>query len=169
MNLLKTLSLIVLFLAHTGVSQAAQPKLIGQHGKWSAYEIKEDGQKVCYMISQPTKQEGTFKKRGQVHAMITHRPAAKSFNVVSFHSGYPFAAGAVVNVSIGKDNYEMFTDKEAAWTDNENDGAIVNSIKKGETIIVTGKSAKGTESKDTYSLKGSTQAYQAISKACGVQ
>jgi hypothetical protein len=62
----------------------------------------------------------------------------------------------------------LFTDKDTAWTNNENDGAIVNSIKKGETIVLTGKSAKGTETTDTYSLKGSVQAYQEISKACGL-
>jgi hypothetical protein len=149
-------------------AQANNSKLLVQSGKWSAYEYKEDGKKVCYMISKPVKEEGTFKKRGQVYAMITHRPGDKSYNVVSFHAGYPYAEGSSVHVIVGKDKYEMFTANETAWTQNEDDGAIVNSIKKGETIIVTGKSAKGTESKDTYSLKGSTQAYQAISKACGV-
>jgi len=153
----------------SSAAQAASPLLIGTFGKWHAYELKEDGKKICYMLSHPTKQEGNFKKRGQVYAMITHRPAAKSFNVVSFHSGYPYAAGATVDVKIGKDAYEMTTEKDTAWTNNETDGAIVNSIKKRETIIVSGKSTKGTATTDTYSLKGSTQAYQAISKACGIQ
>jgi Invasion associated locus B (IalB) protein len=130
--------------------------------------MKEDGKKVCYMLSNPVKQEGNVKKRGQAYAMITHRPGAKSFNVVSFHAGYAFAPSAVVDIKIGKDSYQLFTEKDSAWTNNETDGAIVNSIKKGETIIVKGKSAKGTETTDTYSLKGSTQAYQAINKACGL-
>lgn len=161
-------SISTLLLATNAIAAAPQPKLLGQHGKWSAYEMKEDGKKVCYMISNPTKQEGNFKKRGQVYAMITHRPASKSFNVVSFHAGYGFAQGAQIEVKIGKESFELFTEKEAAWASNETDGAIVNAIKKGETITVKGKSSKGSESIDTYSLKGSTQAYQAINKACGL-
>lgn len=168
MNRLKIVSILSM-LGFWAQAQASSPLLIGTFGKWSAYEMKENGKKVCYMLSHPSKQEGSFKKRGQVYAMITHRPAAKSFNVVSFHAGYAFASGANVDVKIGKDAYTMMTDKDAAWTNNETDGAIVNSIKKGETIVVSGKSSKGTATVDTYSLKGSTQAYHAISKACGLQ
>jgi hypothetical protein len=170
LKIYQTLHVLTLLLLSGSVAHGnAHPRLIGQYGKWSAYEMKEDGHKVCYMLSQPVKQQGNFKKRDQVYAMITHRPKAKSFNVVSFHAGYPFAADELVDVKVGKDAYQLFTDKDAAWTNNENDGAIVNSIKKGDVILVTGKSLKGTETEDTYSLKGSTQAYQAISRACGLE
>ena len=166
--MLKNSFIAALFIITTTGAVASQPKLIGQHGKWSAYEMKESGKKVCYMVSKPIKEEGGFKKREPAYVMITHRPADKSYNVVSFHGGYNYAPDAKVHIKVGKDEYELFTEKDTAWTNNETDGAIVNSIKKGETIIVKGKSAKGKETTDTYSLKGSTQAYQAIAKACHV-
>lgn len=166
--MLKKIIFALLLVLFAGNAIASHPKLIGHHGKWSAYEMKEDGKKICYMMSAPIKQEGNFKKRGDVYVMITHRPASKSYNVVSFHGGYTFAKGSSVNVSIGKDNFELFTQGETAWTNDDTDGAIVNSIKKGDKITAKGKSSKGTETMDTYSLKGSSQAYQAINKACGL-
>lgn len=159
---------LAFMLCANGAMAADHPKLIGQHGKWSAYEMKEDGKKVCYMTSSPIKQEGKYKKRGSVYVMITHRPASKSYNVVSFHAGYTFAKGSSLNITLGKDSYELFTQGESAWTNDDTDGAIVNSIKKGDKIIAKGTSNKGTETMDTYSLKGSAQAYQAINKACGL-
>lgn len=40
-------------------------------------------------------------------------------------------------------------------------------MKRGERMIVTGTSAKGTDTKDTYSLAGFSSAYKAISAKCG--
>ena len=59
-------------------AQAAEPKLIGEHGDWTAYMFMENNNKVCYMVSKPKKSEGNYSKRGDVFALITHRPAEKS-------------------------------------------------------------------------------------------
>ena len=167
--MMKKLIYVFTFLACTLSGFAnTHPTLIGHYGKWSSFEMKEDGKKVCYMLSNPIKQEGSFKKRGSVYVMITHRPASKSFNVVSFHAGYTFEKSSPLIVNIGKEKFELFTQGESAWANDEMDGAIVKAIKKGENIIAAGKSSKGTASKDTYSLNGSNQAYHAINKACGL-
>ena len=39
-------------------------------------------------------------------------------------------------------------------------------MKRGERMIVDGKSSRGTATKDTYSLKGFSSAYRAISAKC---
>lgn len=152
----------------TTFAQSNAPKLIAQDGKWSAYEIKESGKKVCYMVSSPSKEEGTYTRRGKVYAMVTHRPAEKSFNVVSFHAGYGFAPGATIDVAIGKNKFKMFTEAETAWASNDLDDAIVSAIKGGNQVVVKGKSSRGTQTTDTYSLKGSSRIYKAMSKSCGV-
>ena len=43
---------------------------------------------------------------------------------------------------------------------------MVALMKSGDRMIVDGVSAKGTKTKDTYSLKGFTGAYKAISAKC---
>ncbi|AIL12486.1 hypothetical protein IM40_01410 [Candidatus Paracaedimonas acanthamoebae] len=147
---------------------------IGSFGDWKAYVTFEKKEKVCYMVSLPKKQEGDFKKRGKVYAMITHRPSLKSFNVVSFHAGYKFPKNSKVTLSIQagkhKKEFELFTDNETAWAISDSDDQEITKCltKVGESLIIEGISSKGTKTKDTYSLKGSMKAYKAICEACKV-
>ena len=64
------------------------PKLIGDYNDWSAYTYKEGNATVCYMASTPKRDEGNYTKRGDIYAVVTHRPADKSFDVVNFVAGY---------------------------------------------------------------------------------
>ena len=55
-----------------------------------------------------------------------------------------------------------------AWAVSDRvDRELVEGMKRGERMIVTGTSAKGTDTKDTYSLAGFSSAYKAISAKCG--
>ena len=48
----------------------------------------------------------------------------------------------------------------------QEDLKLIAAMKRGERMIVDGKSNRGTTTKDTYSLKGFSSAYQAISAKC---
>lgn len=150
--------------------QAAEPKLIGQHGDWTAYTFMENNSKVCYMVSQPKKSEGNYTKRGDVFALITHRPAEKSKNVFSYIAGYPYKSGREVTVAVNNQNFRLFTQDDSAWAPDEaTDNKITDAIKRGNSLIVKGASARGTETTDTFGLSGSTAAHKAISAECGVK
>ena len=62
---------------------ASEQKEIGKFGVWTAYVFEENGGKVCYMAANPNKDEGKYKKRGEILAMITHRPGEGTRNVFS--------------------------------------------------------------------------------------
>lgn len=147
---------------------AAAPQLIGEYDDWSAYVYKEGKNNVCYMASTPQKSEGKYTKRGDVYLVITHRPADKSFDVVNFVAGYTYKNDAKVIVKIGKDTIsDFFVESDKAWTMNAGvDKKLVEAMKKGERLIIDGTSVKGTVTKDTYSLKGFSSAYRAISAKC---
>ena len=147
---------------------AAAPQVIGEYGDWTAYYYKEGKNSVCYMVSTPKKDEGKYSKRGNIYAVVTHRPAEKSFDVVNFDASYVFKSGAPFTVKIGHNTVSsFFTEQGKAWTLNEEtDKKMVSLMKNGERMIVDGVSAKGTPTKDTYSLKGFTGAYKAISAKC---
>lgn len=172
-------NVIPFFLALFTLSTAAlaeEPKHLGTFGDWSAYKITEQGQDVCYMLSFPNKEEGNYTKRGRVYALVTHRPSEKAHNVVSFHAGYGFKNGQEVKVLISgprhkDESYTLFTEGETAWApDSQRDSAITTGLSKwGNSMVVRGVSARGTHTKDTYSLKGSLKALNAISRACRVK
>ncbi|MGE4313436.1 MAG: invasion associated locus B family protein [Pseudobdellovibrionaceae bacterium] len=151
------------------MARADDPQLLGKHGAWSAYTLEEDGKKVCYMVSRPIKDEGKYAKRGDIFALITHRPAENTRDVFSYMTGYKYKPGSDVTVSIDTTDFSLFTNDETAWApDPATDTRIAAGIQKGSKMVVKGTSSRGTLTTDTFSLKGSGAAYEAISKACGV-
>src|SRR5262245_6264074 len=162
-------SLAAACVAVPALAQNVQP--IGSSGKWRAYTFLEDGKKVCYMSSEPERKDGSVKTRGDVYALITHRPALDSRDVVSLIAGYALQANTDVMVTVdGKQKFKMFADKETAWApDDKTDHALVTALKKGHSMVVEGVSSHGTKTKDSYSLTGFGKMYQAITSACGIK
>lgn len=152
------------------MAHAADPRVIGEFDDWVAYVYMEDSSKVCYMVSKPKKEEGNYAKRGAVYALITHRPAEKSKNVFSFVAGYPYKPNGEVTVSIGSQRFKLFTENETAWApDSATDNKLIAAIRGGSQMVVNGTSSQGRATTDTFGLKGSTAAYTAISKECGIK
>ena len=151
----------------TNAAHASGPKKIGDFGDWSAYSFLENGKKVCYMVSSPKTDEGNYTRRGDIYTLVTHRPSENTRNVFSYIGGYPYKADSEVKVRIDGKTYNLFTYEETAWApDGSTDNSIVQALKKGSKMVVKGTSKRGTLTTDTYSLKGSTSAHDAISKAC---
>ncbi len=73
-------------------------------------------------------------------------------------------------ISIGGQRFKLFTQNETAWApDSATDNRLVAAIRGGSQMVVNGTSAQGTATTDTFGLKGSTAAYTAISKECGIK
>lgn len=162
---------VILFLVALMPSLAcagAVPTELGVYGDWTAYTYKEGKNTICYMASTPKKDEGNYKKRGDIYAVVTHRPADKSFNVVNFVAGYDYKKGSNVVVKIGTTSFHnLFTNGDNAWApDISTDKKLVDAMKRGERMIVEGTSSRGTKTKDTYSLSGFSGAYRAITAKC---
>ena len=161
--------LVCLAVLTTGsLARAEEPRLTGTHDDWSTYVFIENGNKVCYMASQPKKAEGKYSKRGDVYALITHRPAEGSKNVFSYIAGYSYKAGSDVELTIDGQGFDLFTQDDTAWTpDAGTDNKLTQAIQSGSSMVVKGTSSRGTVTKDSFSLKGSGSAYAEISKECG--
>ncbi|MES2728846.1 MAG: invasion associated locus B family protein [Pseudomonadota bacterium] len=151
------------------MTHAQTPKDLGQFGGWSTYSFQENGQNSCFMAAHPQKDEGAYKKRGDIIATITHRPAEKTRNTFSYATGYAYKVKSDVTVTIDGQKFTLFTDGETAWApDQATDDALAKAIQQGSQMVVTGTSSRGTLTKDTFSLKGSGDAHAAISRACGL-
>ena len=160
---------IALFLTPVlSVAAAAQaPEFLGTHRDWNVYAFTENSEKICYMATEPKKQEGDYTRRGNPAVLVTRRPAPKVVDEVSVQPGYSYKEGSEVQVGVGKSKFALFTRGEHAWTKSEDaDRALIDAMKRGSEMTVRGTSAKGTFSVDTYSLLGFTAAYQAMTDAC---
>ena len=152
----------------TSPAQATQPFRIGQFHDWTAYTSTDSGQLVCFMTSKPKLSQGNYTRRGQVFSFITHRKADRTHDVVSFIAGYDHQKQSDVTVTIDKNKqFQLFTQGDTAWgKDAATDRKLVNAIRSGNKMVVTGTSSRGTSTIDTYSLRGTGKAYNAITKAC---
>jgi Invasion associated locus B (IalB) protein len=161
-------TIIALFLMPVlGVAASAQtPEFLGTHRDWNVYAFTEDGQKICYMASEPKKQEGNYTRRGDPAVLVTRRPQPR-VDEVSVQPGYSYLENSEVQVDIGNRKFALFTRGEHAWTKSEDeDQALIDAMKRGSEMTVRGTSTRNTFSLDTYSLLGFTAAYQAMVDAC---
>ncbi len=157
-------------LTFTAPVLAQEPKPVGTFGKWTAYTYKTKKGPVCYIVSQPEKSELSKKgvKRDPAYFLVTNRPGDKVHYEVSTIIGYPFRKNSMPTVTIDGRTFRLFAVGDGAWTDSPAmDRKIVTAMKKGRTMVVKGVSRRGTQSVDTYSLKGVTAALEKIDELCG--
>jgi hypothetical protein len=158
---------LVLGLVMSSAVLAQTPEFLGTHRDWNVYAFTEDGERICYMASEPKKQEGNYTRRGSPAVLVTRRPGPKVVDEVSVQPGYTFLEGSEVDVTIGDRKFALFTRGEHAWTKSEEeDEALITAMKRGSEMTVRGTSTKETYSLDTYSLLGFTAGYEAMVGAC---
>jgi hypothetical protein len=146
---------------------AGEPRLAGTFSKWSAYTFTEGNGTVCYMAAKPDEDHGDYTKRGEIFALVTHRPSEGTRNVFSYITGYTYKAGTDATIDIDGQQFTLFTQDDTAWApDAETDSKLVDAIRKGSKMIVKGTSSKGTNTTDTFSLTGSSGAHDKISEEC---
>ena len=149
------------------------PKELGNFDAWTAVELVQSANKICYMFARAASSEPKGLKRGDVMLTITHRPALKRRDEVSFQAGYAYKKGETVAVDIDGKKFQFFTrpdvDPDAAWAqDPAADKTIVAALRNGKALKVQGASAKDTKTTDVFKLAGFSKAYAEIGKACGM-
>jgi hypothetical protein len=164
---LALISVIILGFSGGALAQGQDPTPLGQFGDWAAYTYKTASGKVCYVVSSPQGSEPKNAKRDPIFFLITHRPQQNVRNEVSTIIGYPFKKDATVSLMVDNQNYELFTNGDGAWADTSaKDKEIVAALRKGQKMTVKGMSWRGTETLDTYSLKGAKTAIDKIDDSC---
>ncbi|MEM1382135.1 MAG: invasion associated locus B family protein [Pseudomonadota bacterium] len=153
---------------------AAQTERVEAVRDWSIFEASADGNKICWIVSQPTQKTASRDgkvvevQRGDVFLMVAIRPADGVKNEVSFIAGYPFKEGSGVRANIdGTNRFDMFTEGENAWSQSaDDDEKIVAAFRRGIRTELRGVSARGTETVDTFSLSGFTKALSSARARC---
>jgi len=155
-------------LAQKPKAQSPQPQHIGGSHDWAAYSYPSGGGKICYLVGTPAKSEPAGAKRDAVNALVTHNTAVKTSNVVSFIAGYTFKEKSDAELEIDGKKFSLFTNNDTAWArDAGTDKAIVEAMQKGKQVVVKGTSQRGTDTTDTYSLTGFTDALGRAKRECG--
>jgi hypothetical protein len=147
----------------------AEPTLIGQFGTWGAYTATPNGKKVCFALAKPSssKTNPPNRPRDPAYAFVSTRPAEKVSNEVSIMIGYAVKPGSESTLEVGGAAYAMYTQGDGLWIKNAaEEERMVEAMRKAADVVVKGVSAKGTETTDTFSLKGLAQALDRLAQDC---
>jgi hypothetical protein len=159
------------FLAAGATAQEESTNQVAANTAWSVFEDKDP--RECWAVSAPTQTVNTkggravAVRRGDILFMTFFRPGAGVSGQVAFTGGYPFAPESTVELDIGGTEFELFTQGEWAWpSSTEEDGKIIAALKRGSSAVLTARSSRGTQTKDTFSLLGYTAAMDEAEKRC---
>jgi hypothetical protein len=146
-----------------------QPTLLGQFGEWGAYTANSGGKKICYALAKPSSSatEPANRPRDPAYMFVSTRPTENVRNEISIVIGYPFKPGSDATVEIGSNKYAMYTQADGAWIKNAAEEArMVDAMRRGSDMVVSGESGRGTKSTDRYALKGLSQALDRVAQEC---
>lgn len=138
---------------------------------WAVFQ--GDDPKECWAVTAPKETVNTRDgrvvsvRRGDILLFVTFRPDQNIAAEISYTGGYPFAEGSTATLDVGGTTFELFTEGEYAWPATPaDDQKIVTAMKRGANAVVTARSSRGTETKDTFSLLGATAMIEEAEKRC---
>lgn len=152
---------------------ADSPQSLGTFKHWSAYTSGSGDAKVCYALSMPTMMEPRRVRRDPAYFLINDWPGRKAKSEPEIVPGYQYKDGSTVTAEVGPDKFEFFTKNDGgaggAWVEQESDEKrLIDAMRRGAEVIVTGISRRGTMTRDTYSLAGLSDALDKAHGACGL-
>lgn len=153
------------------VAQEESTNRVSAETDWAIFV--EDDPTQCWAVSTPSDTVNTRDgavvqvNRGDIMLFVTYWPSQDRNGEVSFTGGYPFADDSTVSVQIGSTTFELFTDGGTAWAASpQDDDRIITAMKRGASAILTARSARGTQTQDTFSLLGFTAAVEDAETRC---
>ena len=162
----KAIFLLVLILGFTSLN-AQEIKKIGKFKDWETIVVTDEYAKLCFAQSKPVLQSPKNNIR-EARLFISFRPSEKISDEVSITSGYEYNLQNAIQAKSGKNKIKFDISKDNfAWiASNKIEKKMINVMKKGSRIMITGYNKSGSQTIDHYSLMGFTKAYNSAKKNC---
>ncbi|MBC9246125.1 hypothetical protein H4P12_05230 [Paracoccus sp. 11-3] len=169
-NTLRGMTAALALIGGLGAASAQEStNVVATEGDWTVFAATSPQE--CWAVSPPKATQNTKDgkevevTRGDIRLYVAYRPGQSG--EVSFAGGYPFAPDSTVEVDIGGNKFNLFTEGESAWTGSPSeDEKLIASLRSGSSAVVSGRSARGTTTKDTFSLSGITAATNTARQRC---
>ena len=139
---------------------------VKQYDAWAVYSYKENGKKICYVLSMPVWSKPLSVRHGNNFFLISKVPNKKDQYEPQFQADYPLKENSQVQVKVNKSPkvYNFFIKDSSAWlASSEEEAQLVQLLRSGSMMEVQAVSKKGTQTQYGFSLKGITAALKAAS------
>lgn len=150
-------------------AQADQPRQLEASFMWRALAAGAPDNPVCYVTHQAEAVVQAGQRAGpRPMLMVSWRPAKASANVVTVFAAYRFKAGSEAILEFSPQlSFKLYTTRDTAWAwTSEDDSAIVQAMRLGQTVTVRGTNEAGAAVADTFSLMGFTAASARAIQTC---
>lgn len=160
-----------LSIAGAVAAQQESTNRVAAETDWSVFV--EESPRACWSVSSPKETVNTRGgqpvqvRRGDILMFVTYRPDQNVNGEISFTGGYPFAPDSTVAVEIGNQTFQLFTSGDWAWPASpDDDSRLMAAMRAGAEAVVTARSSRGTQTRDTFSLFGFTAAAEEAQRRC---
>lgn len=144
-----------------------QALLLASFGDWGAYASNQSKGKICYALSQPKDRLPKNLNRDPAYLFVSNKPGEGVKNEVSIILGFPAKDGGEASATIGSATFALVTQGSNAWVKNPaEEGRFLDTLRKGERLVVKATSKRGNTLTDSYSLSGVSDALGRSSKEC---
>ncbi len=160
-----------------GMSEARSELIRGVESinDWVVYKTESEPRE-CGVISKPKRTVNTkggkvvTVRRSEIYLAAIVTGKTPELYAVAFQGGYPYKDGSHVSVKIDGKKYIFDIGQGEtegfAWPALEDNAEVVEAMKKGSRMIVTGTSSRGTLTEDEFSLFGVTKAMERAAALC---
>ena len=160
------ISLIIIFNSFSAKA-SNDLKSVGKFKNWEALTVTESDNKVCFAQSIPILRAPKKFERDPSRLFISFRPNENIENEISVTTGYIFQKESTVRAKSGKKTFDFFSQENFAWIlDTEIEQKFIKAMKKASRVMIIGRTDKGKQTIDHYSLMGFSKAYNAAQKTC---
>jgi len=160
------ISFIIILISFSARS-AEDLKSIGKFKDWETFTVTENNNKICFAQSVPILRAPKKFERNPSRLFVSFRPTEDIIDEISATSGYTFQKEKIVKAKTGKKTFNFFAQENFAWIlDTEEEQKFIQAMKKASRVMIIGRTDKGKQTIDHYSLMGFSKAYNTAKKNC---
>lgn len=160
LNVLLITSLVVLVAASPSLAQT--PKLIRKFKAWGEYRYQSKNGPVCYALTVPLTKQPSNVDHGDNFFMVSNQPQQGVKLQPELKAGYELRSDKVV-ITVGDRKFPMITKDDRAWPADVGDRTkLLARLRSSHEMTVEAVSKRGTKTRYSYSLTGSSAALKAI-------
>lgn len=138
-----------------------------RHGVWTSQIERPDRSSLCYVAGAPLAREPKGLRRDPAFVHVALSKTAGISGEISLKLGFPLKHGVDVIVTVDAAHFRLFASGERAFVaDPAIEARLLEAMRRGQRLVVTATSDRGTQTRDTYVLAGFADALKATVTGC---
>ena len=158
-----TMSVAAILLAFDAL---AAPTAVARIKDWVVFTDKVDGDTICYAATEATDKAPQSADHGDVWFYVTNWRSGRAKAQPSLRVGYELRKDLAPSARVGRSSWTLFSAGKEAFARDEDDPAIVRSLKRGSELRIEAVSLRDTQVAYHFSLAGSSSAIDRAAAAC---